>query len=189
MGALLLSLLGSGLTSALSIGKTILAFMLNLLGALMQWASKHPLPALAIAVDIVLLAGCAWGYHEHKKLAVETEKVVQLQGNLKASQGVVQTLSGRLRQYSDALAAAQAELLKTVSDNNAAIDRLKKAADAQLAAAQKQSEKMREQRDAYAALAAEQKGQPIDRSGTAEQRIAREEKRNYDFMIAFRKAR
>lgn len=165
----------------LGFAKSLLGFGLSLLKALMDWASQHPLLALAIAVDIILLAGCWWGLKQHNRANTEAVQITSLKTD-NAS------LATRLKQYSEALTDAQRALVNTIEGNNKAIENLKKAADAQLAKAQALAAQTAKQRDAYAALAA--KYQHAGPTGaTPQQRIDNEHALNGAFINDFGKVK
>lgn len=176
------------LLSLLGVGKSILGFGLGLFKALLDWAGRHPLLALAIAVDIILLCGCFWGVRQHVTLEKRDAQIVQLQGTIKQDNSLIQTLYQRIKEYTAAIAQRDETLRETIDDNNKAVERLKKAADAQLAAAQKQAEKSKRERDYYAGLVSKYQ-KPGRNCGTADARIACEEQLNRQFITDFKKAR
>src|SRR5437879_5784509 len=127
MGAgILLHLLGIG-GFLLRLVKGIFGFIGKLFMALLNWSSKHPLLALAIAFDIVLLCGCWWGVRQHEHVAEKQAQIVQLQGTIKQDKSLIDTLYERVKEYAAALTSSQNELTKTIEDNNTAVDSLKKA--------------------------------------------------------------
>jgi septal ring factor EnvC (AmiA/AmiB activator) len=191
---ILLKLLGVG-NFLLKLAKGFFSFIGKLLSALMDWAGKHPLLAVAIAIDIVLLCGCWWGVKQHEHVAQKQAEIVQLQNTIqqkdnqiKQDKGLIDTLYERIKEYAAALTNSQNELTKTIQENNVAVERLKKTADAQLAAAQKQAEKSKRQRDAYYLLS-EKYRHALHTGGTPEQRIASEEKINSEFIREFQGVR
>lgn len=165
----------------LGFGKTILGFFLGILKDIMGFAEKHPILFCAILLDIVLLYGCYRGYKWHMKANAEASQIT----NLKSDNA---GLSMRLKQYSKALTEAQQQLVDTITDNNKAIDRLKQEADKQKARAEAEAAKVRAVRDQYVVLEGKYaKANPS--TGTAEERLAREQATNRQFITDFQKVK
>jgi hypothetical protein len=174
----------------LGIGKAILAFFLGLIKVIMEWAGKHPLLAAAIAVDIVLLYGCWWGYGQHRDSVAKSAEITQLHTEIKQKDGLIEMLYRRLKEYAVALTDEQNARESDIKEHNKAVEDLRKAGDSQLAAAQKKAEETKKQRDAYFLLS-EKYRRVLSQSGnlTPAERIAREEEINRDFIREYQGVR
>ncbi len=162
----------------LGIGKSLLTGSLTLLTQLLNWAVAHPLQAIIIA-SYIALGSYAWIEH-HKRLADDSQ-IVTLKQNLSKETDNSNMLAMRLGQYTKALTDARNELVSTIEANNKAVDNLKQAGDAQLAAAQAETQKYKQQRDAYAVLIGKYDTPGLN-CGTAEQRITCEQNLNAQFI-------
>lgn len=167
----------------LGIGKAILGFFLGVLKGVFEFCQKHPLLALALFIDIILLYGCWWGYKQHNISEARGAQIVQLEKTIKEKDSLIDQLYARIKEYAVALKLAQDGRVKDIEEHNKAVQHLQQIGDAQLAAAQKKAEETKKQRDAYFKLS-EKYRRVLAQGGnlTPAERIAREEQINREFM-------
>lgn len=167
----------------LGIGKAILGFFLGVIKGIFEFCQKHPLLALALFVDVLLLYGCWWGYKQHNISEARGAQIVQLEKDLKEKDNLIELLYKRIKEYAGALKNAQDGRVADIEQHNKAVNDLKKVADQQLAAAQKRAEETKKQRDAYFKLA-EKYRRTLAQGGnlTPAERIQREEQINREFI-------
>lgn len=177
-------MLGIGL-KLLGIGKAIIGWILGIIQAIFNFCKSHPLMALAILIDVILIYGCVWGYAQHRDSLDKDVKITALHKTVKEKDSLIEKLYKRIDEYVEALKESQEKHVATIKRNNAAVDHIKEAADEQLAAAQREAVKNRHQRDQYFQLA-EKYRSALNQGGTPEERIAREEQINQDFIREFK---
>ena len=165
----------------LGIGKAILGWFLGIIQQGFEWAQNHPLLALAIVVDVALLAGCWWGYGQHRDSQAKSVTITQLQGEVKQKDSLIDQLYERIKEYAAALEQTEAAREADIKQHNEAVDSIKKAADQQIADAQRKAAETKKERDAYFLLSQKYR-QAITKGGTPEQRIANEEQLNREFI-------
>ncbi len=165
----------------LGIGKAILGFFLGVLKGIFEFCQKHPLLALALFVDVILLYGCWWGYRQHTKSELRGAQIVELHKTIKEKDSLIELLYKRIKQYAAALSEAQDGRVADIREHNQAVQSIKSVADQQLARAQKEAEAKKRERDQYFMLA-EKYRRALTKGGTPEQRIANEERINREFI-------
>ena len=180
-------MLGIGL-KLLGIGKAIINWILGIVKAFFDFCAKHPLMAFFIALDIILVYGCWWGYKQHVESNSRGVEIVQLKQTIKEKDSLIEQLYNRTNEYVEALREAQKRNVETIKRNNAAVENLKSEADDQLERAQREAARTKAQRDQYFQLA-ERYRHALNQGGTPEERIAREEKINDQFIRDYRGVR
>jgi hypothetical protein len=167
----------------LGIGRAILGFFLGVLKGIFEFCQKHPMLALALFVDIVLLYGCWWGYKQHNISENRGAKIVQLEHTIKEKDSLIEMLYKRVAEYAAALKTSQDGRVADIEQHNREVLHLQQIGDEQLAEAQKRAELTKKQRDAYFALS-EKYRRVLSQGGnlTPAERIAREEQINAEFI-------
>lgn len=153
-----------------------LGWIKDIVAGLIGWAIKNPFPA----ATIVLAAVCIWGYHSYSVKLDAANHTITTQKTYIADQKVI------LDQYVVGYKSVTKQLKDTVDQNNKAVADLKKAADDQAAKAKAAGEKAKESESKYQDLAT--KYLIVNPStGTAEERIQREEETNDNFFRDFKR--
>lgn len=176
------------LLKLLGIGRAIVNWVLGLVKAVFDFAAKRPLLAFFIVLDLLLIAGCWWGFGRHRDAQAAQVQVTALEAQIVEKDSLIEQLYQRLQDYALALDKSHSDHTATIRENNDAVQGLKRAADKQLARAQEEALKSKAQRDRYFALAERYRGALVQ-GGTPEERIAREEAINQQFIRDFREVR
>ena len=177
--------MGKILFGILGIGKAIVLWVVGLIKAIFDFCAKHPLIAAAIFIDILLIAGCYWGYTRHRDALDKDVTITQLESDIEEKDTLIDQLYERLEQYVVALRESREDHVATIRENNQAVRRLKDSADGQLARAREEAERSKEQRDRYFKLS-ERYREALVEGGTPEERIEREEQINREFIRDFK---
>lgn len=165
----------------LGIGRAIISWFLGIIHGLFKWCSKHPLLALAIAIDLVLVAGCWWGYGQHSDSQAKSVQIVQLHKDIKEKDSLIELLYKRIKEYGAALTEAQDGRVADIEQHNKAVRDIQRVADEQIAKARLEAERTKRQRDAYFKLS-EKYRRAGPNCGTPDKRIACEERINREFI-------
>ena len=174
----MLALLGIAL-KFLDWGKTLMGWIGDLFSAIFQIALKYP---LQFTIAVLLLVAAFFGYEWHSKdVELKTAKAT-----IVSKQAFIDAQGARLNQYVEALNQEKATLQQTVATNNAAVASLKTTANNALAGAQKAALASKAKSQAYMELATKyQVANPS--TGTAEQRIQKEQATTDQFISDWRK--
>jgi hypothetical protein len=164
----------------LGFGKTLLGWLLGLLKGILDFAFKKPFQFLTIALALALL-WCGWYGVSTKRELVETQKVVEEKTKYIKGQQVTIT------QYVKALDVEKKNHIRDIRKSNDAVDGLRKAADKALAKAQAAGREALKDKRKFDQLG-DDYGRANPSTGTAEQRILREQATNDSFIKDWRKA-
>lgn len=158
--------------------KSGFAMLLGFLKAIMDWARANPITALIVSLAIVCAGLGYWGNNQR-------EARIAAEASLKEQKELNQKLNASLKQYVKALDDEKKLHVQTIKNHNAAVQKLKDEADKAASNAAKEANRIRAERDKYLDVAAKYSN-PNNSSGTAEERIAREQRTNDQFFKDFK---
>lgn len=165
----------------LGFGKVALAWLIEIGKQVIAFVFKKPWIALSILLAALLvLSSC--NHNETKAELAKTEQVV------KDKQNYINTQAGVLQSYVDSLKKEKQTLADTIKTNNDAVSGLQKAADKALANAKEAGAKVEAKSAQYQELA-DKFGKANLPTGTAEERITREQDTTDDFIREWKKAK
>lgn len=168
------------LLKLLGLGKTLLNWLWDAVKAIVAFAFKKPFVFFTIVLSLAL-AGTLWYAYGLQ------QDLTAAQTTIAAKDKFISEQDKSLRSYVKALDTERETLRKTIETNNKAVADLKRVADQALANAQKEAAKAEAKRQEYIALATKYRNANPS-TGTAEERIQREQKTNDDFFADWRRA-